>query len=319
MHDWDDDTHVAEARSAEGSASERDRAYLIVLAGTNVGEMFKIAGHDISIGRGQNADIQLLDEGISRQHCRIFVDGADMLVQDLDSRNGTFANGQRITRHLLKDGDKIQVGSTTILKFTYHDHLDESFQRQMYESALRDGLTKAFNKKYFLDRIESEFRFAKRHRVPLSIILFDIDHFKRINDSDGHLAGDQVLAGLARKVQEAIRTEDVFARYGGEEFAVICRAVDIAGAGTFAERLRRTIETSEFRYQDKPIPVTVSMGVSGLPYVDASDAAALVAAADEALYQAKQQGRNRVNLARAGSYAGLPPSVTTTLDPSRTR
>jgi diguanylate cyclase (GGDEF)-like protein len=300
-HDWDDDTQVnpleALAQVSKGT-SERDRAYLIVLAGSNVGEMFKISSGEVTIGRGQGVDIQILDEGISRKHAQIRLVNGEMTIEDLESRNGTFANGQKIARHVLRDGDKIQVGSTTILKFTYHDNLDETFQRQMYESALRDGLTKAFNKKYFLDRLESEFRFAKRHRVPLSLILFDIDHFKKINDANGHVAGDQVLTMLARRVQETIRSEDVFARYGGEEFAVICRAIEVGNAVTFAERIRAAIEGSRFQFETSLIPVTVSLGVSGLPHNEAPEPQALISAADEALYSAKRGGRNRVELSK---------------------
>ena len=303
--DWEEETHVSDdADSTHEPAGDRDRAYLIVLAGSNVGEMFKVTTAQIVLGRGQGADIQLLDEGISRRHARIRMDGSDMVVEDLESRNGTFANGQRVGRHVLHDGDKIQVGSTTILKFTYHDHLDETFQRQMYESALRDGLTKAFNKKYFLDRIESEFRFAKRHRVPLSVILFDIDHFKKINDTAGHLAGDQVLAALARKVAETIRAEDVFARYGGEEFAVICRAIEMPGAAAFAERLRIAVEKTEFPFAGQVLPVTISLGVAGLPQVDTNEPFGLISAADDALYKAKRDGRNRV-------FSAPPGPVTT--------
>ncbi len=310
--DWEEETHVSDdAENTHEPAGDRDRAYLIVLAGSNVGEMFKITASQIVLGRGQGADIQLLDEGISRKHARIRMDGSDMVVEDLESRNGTFANGQRVGKHVLRDGDKIQVGSTTILKFTYHDHLDETFQRQMYESALRDGLTKAFNKKYFLDRIESEFRFAKRHRVPLSVILFDIDHFKKINDTAGHLAGDQVLAALARKVAETIRTEDVFARYGGEEFAVICRAIEMPGATVFAERLRVAIEKTEFPFAGQIIPVTISLGVAGLPQVDTNEPMGLVSAADDALYKAKNGGRNRVHTAAAGPVTAPPVSMIT--------
>jgi two-component system, cell cycle response regulator len=309
--DWEEDTHVSDDAEHE-PAGDRDRAYLIVLAGSNVGEMFKITASSITMGRGQGADLQLLDEGISRRHARIYMDVADMVVEDLGSRNGTFANGQRISRHVLRDGDKIQIGSTTILKFTYHDHLDETFQRQMYESALRDGLTKAFNKKYFLDRMESEFRFAKRHRVPLSLILFDIDHFKKINDSAGHLAGDHVLAALARKVAETIRAEDVFARYGGEEFAVICRAIEMPGASAFAERLRVAVEKTEFPFAGQLIPVTISIGVAGLPQVDANDPMGLVSAADDALYQAKRDGRNRVHTAAHGPVKAHIASAITT-------
>jgi diguanylate cyclase (GGDEF)-like protein len=299
MPEWDDDTKVAPATGpAENqTAALRDRAYLIVLAGTNVGEMYKIAQAEVTIGRGQDADVQVLDEGVSRHHACIRTVGKDMFVEDMGSRNGTFANGQPITQHHLNDGDKIQVGSTTILKFTYHDHLDESFQRQMYESALRDGLTRAFNKKYFLDRMESEFRFAKRHRVPLSLILFDIDHFKRINDAHGHLAGDYVLSNLSKRVHDSIRNEDVFARYGGEEFVVICRAVEIEHAIMFADRLRRSIETTEFRYDQRLIPVTVSLGVAALPHEHIHEPLGLISAADAALYAAKRMGRNRVQVA----------------------
>lgn len=293
MVDWDDDTKVGQEQ-VNRPAGGRDRAYLIVLAGGNVGDMFKIGKAEIVIGRGQQADFQVLDDGVSRRHAVVSCDGGDMYVEDQGSRNGTFVNGAPITRHRLSDGDKIQVGSTTILKFTYHDHFDETFQKQMYESALRDGLTRAFNKKYFTDRVDSEFRFAKRHRVPLSVILFDIDHFKNINDSHGHLCGDFVLQSLARRINDQIRNEDVFARYGGEEFALICRAISMPNALVFGERLRQAIETHSFRYEGTNVPVTISLGVAGMPEIDTPDAQGLIGAADEALYAAKRGGRNRV-------------------------
>ena len=156
-------------------------------------------------------------------------DGDKMILEDLGSTNGTFCNGIRVDRRELVDGDKIMVGSTTILKFTYHDYLDEIFQRQMYESALRDGLTKVFNKKYFTDYLEKEFAFAARHGGPLALIFLDIDHFKKINDTHGHPAGDFVLAELSQMMATLLRTEDVLARFGGEEFAVICRGSDLVG------------------------------------------------------------------------------------------
>ena len=294
MIEFDDDTQVGNPADELATAkSGRDRAYLIVLAGSNVGEMYKIAKEAISIGRAQGADLQILDEGISRQHAAIVLRGGEAVIEDAGSRNGTFVNGKRIDRHVLRDGDKIQVGSTTILKFTYHDQLDESFQQQMYESALRDGLTRAFNKKDFLDRLESEFRFAKRHGTPLALVMLDIDHFKRINDTHGHIAGDQVLATLARRIQETIRTEDVFARYGGEEFAIILRALDSARAMAMAERLRQVIEGIEIKTGQTVVPLTVSLGVAGYPDCNVPDPMALIAVADEALYAAKRGGRNR--------------------------
>jgi diguanylate cyclase (GGDEF)-like protein len=293
--DWDDDTKIASKDElVRPVAQDRDRAYLIVLAGASVGEMYKIAKETVIIGRGNQADIHVVDDGISRRHAEIVHEEGSILVRDLGSTNGTFCNGERITQHALRDGDKIQVGSTTILKFTFHDSLDETFQRQMYESALRDGLTKAFNKKYFVDRLESEFAYAVRHKTPLSLVMFDIDHFKKINDTHGHLAGDYALATLANAVQQTIRQEDVFARYGGEEFAVICRGVDIVGAAAFGERIRRMVQAQYFDYQGTQLQVTVSVGVSAVPDVGMREYSELIAAADEALYSAKRDGRNRV-------------------------
>ena len=298
--DWDDETKVSAKDELERpSAQDRDRAYLIVLAGSSVGEMYKITAEKTIIGRGQQADIQVIDEGISRRHAEIAHEEGHIVIRDLGSTNGTYCNGDRVATHQLSDGDKIQVGSTTILKFTFHDSLDESFQRQMYESALRDGLTKIFNKKYFMDRLESEFAFAVRHRTPLSLIMFDIDYFKRINDSHGHLAGDYALSTLAAVVQETIRQEDVFARYGGEEFAVICRGIDLTGALAFGERIRRCVDQQQFVYTGTQIRVTVSVGVAAVSNM--REPQELIGAADDALYQAKRQGRNRVISAGASS------------------
>ncbi len=163
------------------------------------------------------------------------------------------------------DGDKIMVGSTTILKFTYHDYLDEVFQRQMYESALRDGLTKVFNKKYFTDYLEKEFAFADRHGGPLALIFMDIDYFKKINDTYGHPAGDQVLADLSQLMSSLLRTEDVLARFGGEEFTVLCRGSDLVGAQVVADRLRRAAAEHKFTHAGREIPVTISLGVVAIP------------------------------------------------------
>ena len=293
--DWDDETKIsAKEELSRPAPKDRDRAYLIVLAGSSVGEMYKITAESTVIGRGQQADIQVIDEGISRRHAEIVHEGEAIVIRDLGSTNGTYCNGDKITNHQLSDGDKIQVGSTTILKFTFHDSLDESFQRQMYESALRDGLTKIFNKKYFLDRLESEFAYAVRHRTPLSLVMFDIDHFKRINDTHGHLAGDYALSTLSKVVSDTIRQEDVFARYGGEEFAVICRGIDLGGALAFGERIRRCVDAQAFVYNGVDIKVTVSVGVAAVPEVGMKEPSELIGAADDALYQAKRQGRNRV-------------------------
>jgi len=276
---------------------KRDRAYLVVLAGASVGEMYKIEGEKTVIGRGQKAQIRLLDDGISREHAQLVIVNDRIVLQDLGSTNGTYCNGLKVEANKeLVDGDKILVGSTTILKFTYHDNLDEIFQKQMYESALRDGLTKAFNKKYFTDRLESEFTFAIRHVAPLTLVLFDIDHFKKVNDTHGHQAGDYVLSEIATLLTGALRAEDVFARYGGEEFAVICRGSDVMQGQIVAERMRKAVAQNKFVFEGTHIPLTISVGVAGLPDPAVKDAAELVSLADQSLYKSKHGGRNQVTV-----------------------
>ena len=296
---WDDVTRVEDKPpSPVETPSKRDCACLIVLAGSAMGEMYKLTRERTVIGRGQKAQVRMLDDGVSREHCEILMNGEQAVLHDLGSTNGTFCRGARIERQDLEDGDKILVGSGTVLKFTYHDSLDETFQRQMYESALRDDLTKAFNKKYFTDRVESEFAYSFRQKTSLALVTFDVDHFKEVNDSYGHPAGDYVLAEMALAVQGVVRVEDVFARVGGEEFSIICRGADIAQGRIIAERVRQTISSHSFVFAGKKIPVTVSAGVAVIQDPRIVDAQGFVAAADHALYEAKRTGRDRVCLWR---------------------
>jgi two-component system cell cycle response regulator len=294
---WDDITHVkAPPDEVVKLGPTRDQAYLVVLAGSSMGEMFKLARDRLVIGRNATADIRMLDDGVSREHCEILREDGKVFVHDLGSTNGTFCRGARVDKHELNDGDKILVGTGTVLKFTYHDSIDEVFQRQMFESVLRDDLTKAFNRKYFLDRVESEYAYAVRHNAPASLVTFDIDHFKTVNDTHGHQAGDYVLADLAATVHATIRVEDVFARLGGEEFAVLCRGADLMQGKIVAERIRYAVEHRAFVYEGKPIPLTVSLGVCAVPARTVRDANEFIAAADQMLYEAKRTGRNRAAL-----------------------
>jgi len=278
--------------------SPRNRAYLIALTGSNVGEMYRIDDGETFIGRGQTATIRLNDDGISRRHARLLQQDNAVIIEDLKSSNGTTVNGNPVTDRPcpLQDGDKIRLGSTTVLKFTYNDQIDESFQQQMYDAALRDGLTKAYNRTYFLDRLATEIAYARRHSASLSLLMFDVDHFKRVNDTYGHLAGDYVLAKLGKIAINTVRVEDIFARYGGEEFAVLCRGVNLASAGTLGERLRLIVEQTAFDHEGARMPVTISVGVAAYPELPVETANQLIASADEALYEAKRTGRNRVLL-----------------------
>jgi diguanylate cyclase (GGDEF)-like protein len=312
VSDWDEATATemqALDESGPRPASVERRAYLMVITGGNVGSMFKLPTQDATIGRSQQAEVRLFDDGVSRNHARVRIEGDDLWVEDLASRNGTFVNGVRTTASTrLADGDKIQIGRTTVLKFSYQDALDESFHEQLLESALRDGLTKLFNKRYLLDRLDGELKFARRHHTALSVLMLDLDHFKKVNDEYGHLAGDAVLVAVAGILQRAVRNEDVVARFGGEEFAIVLRAIPTADAALLGERLRRLVEQATTRVAaadpgtttiaDEPpgrdLRVTVSIGVAGYPDVDAVELDALFQAADEALYRAKRDGRNRV-------------------------
>ena len=309
----DDTTRMAPAQEAGGAEAQPAAACLVVLSGSNVGEMYRLEKDQVVIGRGDKVDLRLVDDGISREHVRLSKEEGRIILEDLGSTNGTYCNGQRVTRQPLSEGDKILIGSTTILKFSYQDKLDEMFQRQMSESALRDGLTRAFNKRYFTDRIESEFQYAIRHRTPLSLIFLDIDHFKRINDQHGHQAGDHVLAQLSTLVMSMLGEEETFARYGGEEFAIVARGVELEAAVELSERLRAAVEAHPFKFGSTSLPVTISVGVARAPGPGMAASGDLVARADEAMYAAKRSGRNRVCSSEAGQTdggeadAGAPP------------
>lgn len=272
------------------------RPYVIVVNGDSAGRMLPLKS-EVVIGRAASADLTLDEDGVSRKHAKLVLgeDGSIELV-DLESTNGTFVNGEPVAARTLKDGDKIQIGSVSILKFSYQDALDEALQRNLYDSATRDSLTKAYNKRFFSESLPREIAFASRHRRPLVLVMFDVDHFKKINDGHGHPAGDYVLQTLAELVQQTIRREDVFARYGGEEFALLLRDVSEEQGIACAERVRAVIAETQFAFHGKSIPVTISLGVAA--YLGggggSNSAEALIVDADRYLYRAKQSGRNQV-------------------------
>jgi diguanylate cyclase (GGDEF)-like protein len=271
------------------------KAYLIVLSGTLVGKMFELGGSQIIIGRATDADIRLDDDGVSRTHAKMdCAAGGEITLADMGSTNGTFVNGSQIKSQLLKDGDRIQIGSVTVLKFSYQDSLEEQFQQQLYESATRDALTQAYNKRFFIDQLAIDYTHAVRHGLPLSLLMLDIDFFKKVNDTHGHDAGDAVLRTLGTAIMDSIRNEDVYCRVGGEEFAVIMRDCDQKSAKILGERLRVLVEKTPVRHGDKTLNVTISVGVATLDTTRHRGGEQLTAEADKYLYDAKRGGRNRV-------------------------
>jgi len=284
--------------SSDAAKERQESAFLIVISAKSaagIGRMHKLDRAEVVMGRSTEAEFQIEDDGISRKHAKVLADGTGAFrLMDLGSTNGTFLNGSRVDTAPLKDGDKIQIGSNTVLKFSLQDQLDEQYQRSIYESATRDGLTRIFNKKYLLDTLKKEFAYCLRHRIPLSLAMVDVDHFKKINDTYGHQAGDYVLARIAQRISETIRAEDLFARYGGEEFALLLRETVEEQAYIAADRCRRIVDLTDFNFGGTPIKVTISAGVATLLDSDFSRPEDLIAAADRYLYGAKNAGRNRV-------------------------
>ena len=275
--------------------AKSQRPWLVIVSGSDsIGKMYRVE-HRIVLGRSPRCDVQIEESGVSRQHAALECT-ADGIVQivDLGSLNGTFVNGEPVSRRTLQDGDMIQIGDTTILKLSYQDSFDEALQRNLYESATRDPLTRTINKRGFEEALVKEFAFARRHKRALSLLVFDLDHFKRVNDTHGHPAGDYVLRRLGEVVGTSIRSEDVFARIGGEEFAVLLRDIGRDSALACAARMRARVEECVFETGGVRIPVTISIGVATMQLDVHADGPALVASADRALYEAKRTGRNRV-------------------------
>lgn len=286
-----DKTAIHELPPLDAVKDERSAA-LICISGRSIGQMFLVSEDEMTLGRAPECDIFLDDEGVSRHHAKVIRQGDTLIMMDLGSTNGTYVEGERIQVLTLTDGIKIQVGTATILQFRYQDEREVEFHTLMQTFKTHDPMTDALNKRAFSVELDKEFGFARRHGEPLSLILFDLDHFKKVNDTYGHQAGDLVLRAVAKSVTETMRKEDVFARYGGEEFALLLRSTDLEAGFIVAERVRRGIEGMEVTHNGRRIPCTTSVGLAQMTD-DMGRAEDLVEAADERLYQAKKRGRNR--------------------------
>ncbi len=272
---------------------DRNNHYLMVIGGNSAGRTYKL-GDGVELGRSASAAIQLADSEASRVHARIRREGADIILEDLQSTNGTFVGAEKITTRVLKSGDRIHIGNS-VLKYAVFDALEGQYHESLYDATVRDALTGALNRTVLHERLQSEVAFAKAHETAFSLLVLDIDFFKRINDTHGHPGGDEVLKTLAGLIASSIRSEDCFIRYGGEEFVIMTR-VDAEGGYMFAERLRQTVQSHPFMASGATIRVTVSIGVATVPNVAIASGQALFDCADKALYAAKQGGRNRTQL-----------------------
>ncbi len=294
-----DQTEHLGAAPVERQAAANRMPCLITLSGPEKGEILPLRPGKLKMGRSPSADLVLRGPGISRIHAELEVDQqGGVWVQDLGSTNGIFVNGEPAQRVQLRDGDALGLGPEVNLRLEHSDQQVHALFQDMYRSANLDGLTGVLNRRSFMNRLQEELAAARRHQTEYSLALLDVDHFKSVNDRYGHPAGDAVLVELARRLKEALRTEDLVGRYGGEEFVVLLRQVPFANAEATAERVRKLVEETPFALPDgTQLPITTSIGLSRLLIDKEIDGT--LESADQALYQAKRNGRNRVWVAGA--------------------
>ncbi len=282
------DTLKIRLEEAKSSASA-----LVIISGKPLGKSFYLNKPNMILGRDLAVDISLGETAISRKHTEFVTTTEGTVCKDLSSTNGTFVNDAKIEQIDLKDGDLIRCGNT-ILKFLKEGKIENIHYGKMYELASTDDLTGALNKKAISEVINEEFARSQSNNIALTLLMLDIDHFKKINDQFGHLAGDNVLKECSSLIKnKMIRQKDVLGRYGGEEFALVLRETPLQIAVDVAERIRSAVEKNNFAFEEKPIPVTISIGVAAYDSTSTSPED-LIQLADKALYDAKNQGRNRV-------------------------
>ena len=270
------------------------RPCLIMIKGDFIGQVYELENDVTMIGRSDDAELVVSDISMSRKHAMI-VDRADgFYVSDLGSTNGCWVNRDEVKEPTkLEEGDKVTLGNV-VFKFSYQDEDDTQYHLTLRNMAIMDGLTCIYNKRYFTETLEKEFDYSRRNSTGLAIILLDIDHFKPVNDTWGHAAGDFILKNLAQLIETDARGYDVFARYGGEEFVFLLRGAPLEAAIALAERVRCKVQEHTFNY-DEDLKVTISLGVSWWSGDGTySKAEELIAASDRRLYEAKNAGRNCV-------------------------
>lgn len=285
---------MLDAAEATPTASDVQGACFIVLYGDDLGRRLPLSREtSMTFGRAKDCTVILDDDTVSRKHARVEFRHGGFEVEDFGSTNGVLVNDAHVREHRLRDGDQLKIGRT-IYKFLQSGNVEADYHETIYELMTSDGLTRAHNRRYFDQALTREWSRAVRYRRPVGLVLFDIDHFKKLNDSRGHLAGDDVLRQLAARVSNRLRREDIFARTGGEEFAVLVPEGTLEGVSFLAERMRHAVEETPFETDGAEVSITCSFGVvSVIPDGD-TEARSLYERADVALYAAKAAGRNCV-------------------------
>ncbi len=286
--------YTLHAEQVELKHSGEKRPCLVMIRGDFIGEVYELKEDVTTIGRSDGVDLVISDTSISRKHAVITSRPDGFFLADLGSTNGSFVNKNAVDDDaLLTEGDKVAIGHV-VFKFTYQDDDDTEYHMMLRNMAIKDGLTRVYNKRYFNEVLEKECEYNRRNQVGLCLILFDIDHFKQINDTWGHPAGDFILKNLAQLIDCEARGYDVFARYGGEEFAFLLRGSPLKAAVQLAERVRQEVEAHVFTYDELDLKITISLGVAHWDGTSPLKDKDLIDAADRRLYEAKENGRNRV-------------------------
>jgi len=276
------------------SATRRDACVVhIYPTGPGMGTRYPLTDTPVVLGRGNDCDIRINDHSVSRRHARIQPGADGYYAVDLQSTNGTFVNDVPASICKLKDGDYLRVGNC-IYRYLAGGNVEAEYHEEIYRLTIIDALTDIHNKRYLMEFLDREISRSARYSRPLSLLMFDIDRFKTVNDDLGHLGGDFTLREVGACVKGSIRKEELFARYGGEEFIIVLPETNSEGALIVAERLRSLIEGHRFQYEGKNYPVTISVGVATTSGDESMTPTELIRQADEKLYEAKNAGRNCV-------------------------
>jgi diguanylate cyclase (GGDEF)-like protein len=288
-------TDIRKALAAADDEAKQKPACLLVVGGELNGSIYNLPVGETVVGRNPDCSISLDFHGISRRHFTISVDEREVLLTDLQSANGTYLNNNKVTSPVaLKKGDMIKIGAVA-MKFLPKGDPERLTYDKLLEEAHTDGLTKCYNKAYFNTALELEIKKSKVTGKPLTLIIFDLDHFKKLNDTYGHDAGDYVLKEKSHIIRDhGIRQGDIFARYGGEEFCILLPNTNLKQGFEIAERLRNLIQKHEFIYDGKRLPVTASVGIADYRQ-GVNNGTDLFKRADKAVYISKDGGRNQVN------------------------
>lgn len=279
-------------------SSER-RPYLLVLSGPQLGEIFALEpDREFVLGRDPSCEVRLRDTGVSRKHAGVVAAADGARLRDLGSTNGIFVEGIRVADCKLQDGQRVQMGMHTALKYCLCDDLEIGYQRRLAEGALLDPETGLFNRRHFDDRLAAELVTSSRYNRPMSLLCVEIDGLSRVTEASGRAVAEEVLGLVSRLLKSAVRREDVLARVNAEAFGVVARETPLSAGRALGERIRKAVEQGHITVRGKDLALTVSVGVVGIDaiatYTTGRTDAEVMGLAESALRRARVAGGNRV-------------------------